>query len=145
MWMIVNAKNEISSYEISRALGVTQRTAWFIGHRVRMALHAGSFEQMLDGEVKVDETFIGGKARNMHADGKVRRITGRGPTDKAIVLGMLERGVSSSRRWWGTGGDIRCIVRSARPWRPAPPSTATTITGLPAPSAWDRPDRRLTV
>ena len=47
---------------------------------------------MLDGEVEVDETFIGGKARNMHSDVKARRITGRGPTDKTIVIGMLERG-----------------------------------------------------
>ena len=92
IWMIVNAKNGISSYEIHRALGVTQKTAWFIGHRVRLMLHEGSFEKMLDGEVEVDETFIGGKARNMHADERARRITGRGPTDKTIVLGMLERG-----------------------------------------------------
>ena len=92
IWMIVNAKNGISSYEIHRALGVTQKTAWFIGHRVRLMLHEGSFEKMLDGEVEVDETFIGGKARNMHSSEKARRITGRGPTDKTIVLGMLERG-----------------------------------------------------
>ena len=90
--MIVNAKNGISSYEIHRALGVTQKTAWFIGHRIRLALQEGSFERLLDGEVEVDETFIGGKARNMHSDVRARRITGRGPTDKAIVLGMLERG-----------------------------------------------------
>ena len=92
LWMIVNAKNGISSYEIHRALGVTQKTAWFIGHRIRLALQEGSFEQLLDGEVEVDETFIGGKARNMHSDVRARRITGRGPTDKTIVLGMLERG-----------------------------------------------------
>ena len=90
VWLNVNAKNGISSYEIHRALGVTQKTAWFMGHRIRLALHAGPFERMLDGEV--DETFIGGKARNMHSDVKARRITGRGPTDKTIVIGMLERG-----------------------------------------------------
>ena len=61
-------------------------------HRLRTALHTGSFEKMLDGEVEVDETFIGGKARNMHSDVRARRITGRGPTDKTVVLGMLERG-----------------------------------------------------
>ena len=92
LWLIVNAKNGISSYEIHRALGITQKTAWFLNHRVRMALHDGSFEQMLDGEVEVDETFIGGKARNMHSSVKARRITGRGPKDKTIVLGILERG-----------------------------------------------------
>ena len=92
VWLIVNAKNGISSYEIHRALGVTQKTAWFMGHRIRLALHSGSFERMLNWEVEVDETFIGGKARNMHSDVKARRITGRGPGDKAIVVGMLERG-----------------------------------------------------
>ena len=92
LWMIVNAKNGISSYEIHRALGITQKTAWFLNHRIRLALHDGSFEQLLDGEVEVDETFIGGKARNMHSSVKARRITGRGPKDKTIVLGMLERG-----------------------------------------------------
>ena len=95
VWMIVNCKNGISSYEIHREIGVTQKTAWFMGHRIRAAIHAGSFERMLgdDGnEVEVDETFIGGKARNMHSDVRARRITGRGPTDKTIVLGMLERG-----------------------------------------------------
>ena len=92
VWLIVNAKNGISSYEIHRAIGVTQKTAWFMGHRIRTALHRGSFERMLVDEVEVDETFIGGKARNMHSDVRARRITGRGPTDKTIVLGMLERG-----------------------------------------------------
>ena len=95
VWMIVNCKNGISSYEIHREIGVTQKTAWFMGHRIRTAIHEGTFERMLgdDGEeVEVDETFIGGKARNMHADVKARRITGRGPNDKTAVLGMLERG-----------------------------------------------------
>ena len=91
VWLIVNCKNGVSSYEISRAIGVTQKTAWFMGHRIRLALHAGSFDK-LAGEVEVDETFIGGKARNMHIAQRKRRIHGRGPTDKTIVLGMLERG-----------------------------------------------------
>ena len=91
VWLIVNAKNGVSSHEIGRALGVTQKTAWFMGHRIRLALHAGSFEK-LTGEVEVDETFIAGKARNMHIAERKRRIHGRGPTDKTIVLGMLERG-----------------------------------------------------
>ena len=95
VWMIVNCKNGISSYEIHREIGVTQKTAWFMGHRIRTAIHVGSFERLLGedgGEVEVDETFIGGKARNMHRDAKERRITGRGPVDKTVVLGMLERG-----------------------------------------------------
>ena len=93
VWMIVNCKNGISSYEIHREIGVTQKTAWFMGHRIRTAIQVGSFERLLgeDGG-EVDETFIGGKARNMHRDVKARRITGRGPVDKTVVLGMRERG-----------------------------------------------------
>ena len=87
----MNAKNGISSYKMHRAIGVTQKTAWFTNHRIRTALHRGSLDRLLEGEVEVDETFIGGKARNMHSDVRARRITGRGPTDKIIVLGMLER------------------------------------------------------
>ena len=96
IWMIVNAKNGISSHEVGRAPGVTQKTAWFMGHRIRLALQQGSFERLfgdeLGDEVEGDETFIGGKARNIHSSVKARRITGRGPTDKTIVLGILERG-----------------------------------------------------
>ena len=91
VWLVVNCKNGVSSYEIARAVGVTQKSAWFMGHRIRLALHAGSFDKLM-GDVEVDETFIGGKARNMHADKRERRITGRGPTDKTAVLGILERG-----------------------------------------------------
>lgn len=91
MWQIVNCKNGISSYEIHRAIGVTQKTAWFLDHRIRLALQQGSFEK-LTGEVEADETFIGGKARNMHADKRARRITATGPHDKVPVIGILERG-----------------------------------------------------
>ena len=91
VWMIVNCKNGISSYEIARDLGITQKTAWFLDHRVRRALQEGSFEK-LTGEVEVDETFIGGKARNMHVEKRKRRITGTGGHDKVPVMGILERG-----------------------------------------------------
>ena len=91
VWMITNDKNGISSYEIHRGLGVTQKTAWFMMHRVRKAMQNGSFVKFA-GDVEVDETFIGGKARNMHMDVKKRRIHGSGPTDKTAVMGILERG-----------------------------------------------------
>jgi transposase-like protein len=65
IWLITNAKNGISSYEIHRSIGVTQKTAWFMLHRIRLAMQTGSFEK-LSGNVEVDETFIGGKAKNMH-------------------------------------------------------------------------------
>jgi transposase-like protein len=91
VWLIVNCKNGVSSYEIARDLGVTQKSTWFMGHRIRLALHAGSFDK-LTGEVEVDETFIGGKARNMHVAQRARRITGTGGKDKTAVMGVLQRG-----------------------------------------------------
>jgi len=92
LWLIVNCKNGISSCEVARDLGITQKSAWFLDHRIRFALHQGSFEKMLSGEVEADETFIGGKARNMHVAKRERRITGTGGKDKTPVMGILERG-----------------------------------------------------
>jgi transposase-like protein len=92
VWLVVNCKNGISSYEIKRHIGVTQKTAWFMAHRIRRALQSGTFVNQLDGEVEVDETFIGGKARNMHLSQRRRRITGTGAKDKAAVMGFLQRG-----------------------------------------------------
>jgi transposase-like protein len=99
LWMIVNCKNGISSYETGRALGISQKSAWFMLHRLRLALHNGSLNKLGGdgGEVEVDETFIGGKLRNMHKEKQInyRKITESakfgGPTGKAIVIGMLDR------------------------------------------------------
>ena len=95
VWLLTNCKNGISSWEIHRALGVTQKTAWFMLHRVRLAMQSGSLGK-LGGEVEVDETFIGGKARFMHKDRKERRRSGKGkapgPEGKAIVAAVLQRG-----------------------------------------------------
>ena len=91
MWQIVNCKNGISSYEIHRAIGVTQKTAWFLDHRIRLALTMGSLNK-LSGQIEADETFIGGKARNMHKTVRSRKIKGTGGKDKTAVLGILERG-----------------------------------------------------
>ncbi len=91
LWMIVNCKNGISSAETARHLGITQKSAWFMNHRIRMALHDGSIEKV-SGHVEADETFIGGLARNMHIAEKKRRITGTGGKDKTAVLGIMERG-----------------------------------------------------
>ena len=92
LWLLSNCKNGISSCELARDLNVTQKSAWFILHRIRLALQDESFGSKLGGEVEVDETFIGGKARNMHIDKRERRITGTGGKDKTIVFGALERG-----------------------------------------------------
>ncbi len=90
LWLVVNCKNGISSYEIARALGVTQKTGWFMGHRIRLAMQTGSFGKM-SGEVEVDETFIGGRARFMHKHKRAQKIKGRGPMGKTAVMGLLER------------------------------------------------------
>ena len=87
-WLIANAKNGISSYEIGRALGVTQRTGWFMLQRIRLAMQNGSIVKIA-GQVEADETFIGGKARNMHK-GK-RKAKGTGPVAMTPVMGLLER------------------------------------------------------
>lgn len=90
LWLLVNCKNGVSSCEVARSIGVTQKSAWFMAHRLRFALHHGSFDK-LTGEVEVDETFIGGKARNMHVAQRKRRITGTGGKDKTAVMGILQR------------------------------------------------------
>ncbi len=91
IWSIANCKNGISSHELGRALGVTQKTAWFMLHRIRKAMESGSFEK-LAGEVESDETFIGGKAANMHKAVRERKIQGRGSVGKTPVQGLVERG-----------------------------------------------------
>src|ERR1035437_8139705 len=98
MWQVVNCKNGVNSYEVHRAIGVTQKTAWFMDHRIRFALNAGTMDK-LSGQVEADETFIGGKARNMHVSERKRRITGTGTKDKTAVMGILQR-----------GGKVRTIV-----------------------------------
>lgn len=92
MWLVNNCKNGISSHELARDIDVTQRTAWFMLHRLRLVMQTRSFSKPLGGEVEVDETFIGGKARNMHKAERERKITGTGGKDKTVVFGMVERG-----------------------------------------------------
>ena len=105
VWLLVSCKNGISSYEIAEALGVTQKSAWFMMHRIRRAMQCGSFRKLGGdgGEVEADETFIGGKARNMHLSKRQRRITGTGGKDKTAVMGILER-----------GGEVRTVVVASR-------------------------------
>lgn len=90
MWMLANAKNGISSCELHRAIGITQKSAWFVLQRLRLAMQQGSIEK-LSGEVEADETFIGGKASNMHEKKREEKIQGRGASGKVIVMGLLER------------------------------------------------------
>ena len=92
LWLIVNCKNGISSYELARDLKVTQKTAWFMLHRIRLAMQAKSFNK-LGGEIEIDETYIGGKARNMHKSKRARLGMARGRTyvGKVAVMGLLQR------------------------------------------------------
>lgn len=90
IWLIANAKNGISSYEVHRALGITQKTAWFMMHRIRAAMETGSFEK-LSGTVEVDETYLGGAAKNMHKSKRAKVIKGRGMNHKVAVMGLLSR------------------------------------------------------
>lgn len=90
VWSIANCKNGISSHELGRALGVTQRTAWFMLHRIRKAMETGDFQKM-SGEVETDETFVGGAAANMHAVVREKKITGRGGIDKTPLQCIVQR------------------------------------------------------
>ncbi len=94
VWMIASAKNGVSSYEIHRALGVTQKTAWFMMHRIREAMKNGSMMKMGgsdSGPVEVDETFVGPKPQKMHRERRLRMQTAQKGNQKAIVMGMLDR------------------------------------------------------
>jgi transposase-like protein len=101
MWMIAACKNGVSSYEIHRSIGVTQKSAWFMLHRIRKAMQDGSMIKLGGGggEVEADESFIGGRSRNMHKHIRARKITKTGGGDKAMAFGILER-----------GGNVRIMV-----------------------------------
>jgi len=94
LWMLVNCKNGVSSCELARTLKITQKAAWFMLQRLRLVLQEKSFVKIggPGSEVEVDETFIGGKARNMHKARRTKLNIGmQGGQGKAIVMGMLER------------------------------------------------------
>src|SRR6266705_768658 len=90
-YLMTDAKKGVSANQLKRELAVSYKTAWYLCHRIRSAMEQVSPE-MLSGIVEVDETYIGGKARNMHKDVRARRITGTGGIDKAMVMGAMERG-----------------------------------------------------
>lgn len=91
VWSIANCKNGISSHELGRAIGVTQKTAWFMLHRIRKAMEVGGIDKF-DGPAEADTTYVGGKAANMHKDRREKVIRGRGAVGKTIVHGVLQRG-----------------------------------------------------
>jgi hypothetical protein len=93
MWMVANCKNGVSSYEIHRGIKVTQKTAWFMLHRIRLAMKDEDTEKIgHKAPVEIDETFVGGRIKNMHKSKRPKTFSAKGGKGKAIVLGMLERG-----------------------------------------------------
>lgn len=90
IWMVANCKNGVSSYEMARALGITQKSAWHMNHRIRLAMRLGTIEKM-DGVVEADEAYVGGKAANMHAWRRDLLKVGTGSVGKTAVVGVLQR------------------------------------------------------
>jgi transposase-like protein len=88
VWLEANCKNSISSYEVARDLGITQKSAWFMLHRVRHAVHVGSFDSKLQGVIEADETFVGGLAKNMHKKRRAHRLA-NGELMSAPILESL--------------------------------------------------------
>jgi transposase-like protein len=98
MWMMVNCKNGISSYEVARNIGITQKSAWFMLHRIRTALKDGIVKKMggTGGPVEVDESFIGGSAKNWHLSKRAKRVrfsdkSQKPYPEKTAVVGLLDR------------------------------------------------------
>jgi len=91
IWLVTSHKKGISSIQLGKDLGVTQKTAWFMLHRLRHATQTKSFNQPLKNTVEIDETYIGGKERNKHISKRVKGTQGRSTKTKAVVIGMLER------------------------------------------------------
>src|ERR1700728_2862109 len=93
VWCITNAKNGISSCELARALKVTQKTAWFMLHRVRLAMQTKTFNKIggNGAAVEIDETYVGGLAEHMHKKQRALRITSNGVAGKTAIMGLLER------------------------------------------------------
>jgi transposase-like protein len=100
LWMLVNDKNGISSWELHRALAISQKSAWFVLHRLRMVLKNNSIFKLGEGDsgpIEIDETFVGGKLANMHKHKKYRYYGGRGAFGKAVVMGFLDRDLRQMR------------------------------------------------
>ena len=99
IWLITSHKKGISSVQLAKDIGVTQKTAWFMLHRVRACFAIGNDDNLMDGDVEIDETFVGGKNKNRHEHKKIKNSQGRSTKDKTAVIGMVER-----------GGDVKAVV-----------------------------------
>jgi transposase-like protein len=99
IWLIANAKNGISSYELGRSVGLSQKSAWFVLHRIRLAMQIGNFDRF-NGEVETDETFVGGAGKFMHQHKKREKMngpTGGGWGHKAVIVGTVQRSTDDQK------------------------------------------------
>ncbi len=115
IWLIANSKNSISSHELGRSLGVTQKSAWFMLHRIRDAMETGTFQKM-SGITEVDDTFIGGLAKNMHRSVHARKITGTGGINKTIVQGARNRDTGTVVAKVIAGTDTETVQANIYEW-----------------------------
>lgn len=106
VWCIANCKNGISSHELARAIGVQQKSAWFMLHRIRVAMEIDGDGDKFDGPTEADTTYVGGAAENMHKTRREKIIKGRGAVGKTPVHGLLQRGTDT------TPSQVRAIVLS---------------------------------
>jgi transposase-like protein len=144
LWLLTNCKNGISSYELARALEVTQKTAWFMLSRLRLALQDTHSGGKLSGNVEVDESYIGGKGRHLHASKRRRlgMVRGRSMAGKVVVMGLLDRhgkdGISqvrteilrNVRTFMGTSVSISHPTPTSTPTRSRSTKTCTANTSI---------------
>jgi hypothetical protein len=117
MWMLANCRNGVSSYEIARTIGITQKSAWHMMHRIRKAMTDTSSTKLgSNAPVEIDETFVGGKVKNMHKSKRIKGLNYSAGNGKTIVMGMLER-----------GGKVRAGVIPDRKLASMKPSVQTNI------------------
>src|ERR1035438_7062281 len=96
-WMLANCRNGVSSYEIKRAIGVSQKCTWHMLHRIRLAMTDLATAKLgTDSPIEIDETFVGGKVKNMHKSRRVKGMNYSAGNGKAIVMGTRNRGGGAS-------------------------------------------------
>jgi transposase-like protein len=132
VWVIANCRNGISSHEVGRALGVTQKTAWFMLHRIRLAMECKSFDKF-DGPAEADTSYIGGLAENMHAKRREKVIKGRGAVGKTAVHGVVQRSIGDDP------SQVRASVIGSETAQSLLREVRSTAVRSPIPRRWNRP------
>ncbi len=112
--LLCSSKKGMSAHQIHRTLGITYKSAWFLMHRIRYAMAEEPLAGQLTGIVESDETFIGGKAKNMHAKVRKQKIQGRGAVNKEAVVTLVERGgrVKTTHVGHVTGDNLKEVLRA---------------------------------